>query len=109
MTPESIRTLVAVHILEVWLLTLGFQPTGYFDPEDPECVRDFGPHRIYTIQAYVPYGVSFDRFLLLDHLQQFLNEQTNLSGDTRFKAYNFELYESPYCGNYISASIEHTA
>ena len=109
MTPESIRTLVAVHILEVWLLTLGFQPTGYFDPYDPTCLRDYGPHRVYTLQAHVPDGIAVDRYELLDDLQQFLNEQTNLSGDTRFKAYNIELYESPYCGNYIFASIEHTA
>lgn len=106
---EEIRTQIAVHILEVWLLSLGLQPTGDFDPDDPACVRDYGPHRVYTVQARVPGGVVVDRGLLLAHLQAHLDEQAALPGAMRFNAYDIELYESPYCGNYIFASIEHTA
>ena len=106
---EEIRTQIAVHILEVWLLSLGFLPTGYFDPDDPACMRDYGPHRVYTVQANIPTGVPVDRYELLDLLQQFLDEQASLPGAMRFHAYDIDLYHSPYCGNYIFASIEHTA
>lgn len=107
--PEYIRTQIAVHILEVWLLSLGFQPTGYFDPDDPECIRNYGPHRVYTVQAQVPAGSIVDPQILLDHLQQYLDEQAALPGAERFNAYDIERYASPYCGNYIFVSIEHTA
>ena len=90
-------------------LSLGFQPTGYFNPEDPECVRDFGPHRTYTMQARIPESVSVDRHILLDHLQQFLDEQASLHNAIRFNAYDIELYDGQYYGNYLLASIEHTA
>ena len=100
---------IAVHLLEVWLLSLGLQPTGDFDPDDPACMRDYGPHRVWTIQARVPDGLAVDRYELLDHLRNFLDEQAALPGAMRFHAYNIDLYDSPYCGSYIFASIEHTA
>lgn len=106
MIPESIRTQVAVHVLAVWLLTLGFQTSG-----DDDCVTitDYGPHRVYTVQARIPDGVPVDRYILLNHLQHYLDEQAALPGAMRFHAYDIELYESPYCGGYVFASIEHTA
>lgn len=107
MANELILMQIAVRVLEVWLLSLGFQPTGDFDPYDN--VRDFGPHRVFIVQARIPDGVSVDRFVLLDHLQHYLDEQARLPGAMRFNAYDIELYESPYCGGYVFASIEHTA
>lgn len=105
MIPESIRTQVAVHVLEVWLLMLGFQPSG----DDSVTITDYGPHRVYTVQASVPDGVVVDRGLLIGHLQGYLDEQARLPGAMRFNVYDIVLYNSPYCGNYIFASIEHTA
>lgn len=106
---ETFLTAIAARTVEVWLLSLGFQPTGYFDPNDRECIRDYGPHRVYTVQARVPDGFAVDRHELLGLLQDYLEQQARLPSAVRFRAYNIETYFSPYCGNYIFASIEHTA
>lgn len=105
----SISSAVAVRVLELWLLAAGFQPTGYFDSKDPACVRVDGPHQIYTIQARVPEHISIDRHFLLNDLQRFLDKQAALPSAIRFHAYDIEVYNSPFCGNYIFASIEYTA
>ena len=100
---------IAIRTVEVWLLSRGFQLSENVDPNDPACIRDYGPHRIYTVQARVPDGFNVDRHELLDSLRNFLDEQARLPGTVRFHAYNVELYTSPYCGTYVFASIEHTA
>ena len=109
MMDERFLSAIAVRTLEVWLLSLGFQPTGDFDPGAPECIRDFGPHRVYTVQAHVPDGWIVDCCELLAILQGYLEEQAKLPGAIRFHAYNIDLYHSPYCGSYVFASIEYTA
>ena len=109
MVNEEIRAQIAVKLLEYWLLSLSFQPTGFFDPDDPACMRDYGPHRVYCVQARVPNGLAVDRCELLDHLRNFLDEQAALPGAMRFNAYDIEMYTSPYCGDYIFVSIYHTA
>ena len=106
---QDILMQIAVHLLEVWLLSLGLQPTGDFDPNDPACMCDYGPHRVYTVQAHIPDGFDVDPQILFDYLQKFLNKQAALPGAIRFNAYNIDLYHSPYCGGYVFASIEHTA
>ena len=102
---DSILDLLAVRTLEVWLLQLGFQPTG----DDSVTITDYGPHRTFSVQARIPDDITVDRHDLLDHLQQFLDKQASLPGAARFNAYGIELYYSPYCGGYVFASIEHTA
>lgn len=102
---EYILMQIAVHLLEVWLLSLGLQPTG----DDSVTITDYGPHRVFCVQARVPDGIFVDRHELLDLLQQFLDEQATLPGAMRFHAYDIDLYHSPYCGGYVFASIEHTA
>lgn len=106
---QYLLTLVAVRVMEVWLSGLGFQPTGYFDPNDSACLRDYGPHRVWTIQANIPAGIATDRHDLLDQLHHYLDKQADLPGAIRFHAYNIDFYHSPYCGNYVFVSIYHTA
>ena len=106
---QYLLTLTAVRVLEFFLLMLGFQPTGYFDQDDPACLRDYGPHRVWTLQAHIPDGVYVDRHDLLKSLTDHLDEQAELPSAVRFRAYNIELYHSPYCGDYVFASIYHTA
>ena len=80
-----------------------------FDQDDPACLRDYGPHRVWTLQAHIPDGVYVDRHDLLKSLTDHLDEQAELPSAVRFRAYNIELYHSPYCGDYVFASIYHTA
>lgn len=109
MMDGHLLTALAVRVLEVWLLSLGLQPTGDFDPDDPACLRDYGPHRVWTVQARVPDGVAVDRGLLFARLQSYLDEQSRHPGAVKFLPNDIELYTSPVCGDYVFASICHTA
>lgn len=45
---------LAMRLIETWFLSVGLRPMDNFDPTDPACVKDYGPHRIVTCSATVP-------------------------------------------------------
>ena len=45
---------IAVIVLRLWLLLWGFEPIDDFDPNDPNCRREYGPHVVYTYAAKAP-------------------------------------------------------
>lgn len=102
---DRMLTILAFHILEVWLLTLGFQPSGGWN-DDPNCVRDYGPHRVWTVDAHIPDGMALDRELLWEDLNVYIQAHNSLPTAVKFGAYGIDIYDCPYgSGKYIYVSI----
>ena len=65
---------LVVHVLEVWLLSLlGLIPSSDWDESDPNCLRFYGPHAVYTVHAHITdFTLIPDEVALLDSLERYL-------------------------------------
>lgn len=72
MLPEFILDSIAVNVVEIWLLQRGILPSGGWDPNDKNCVRNDGPHRIWTIQGKIP--VEQEKTLNIEILEREFRE-----------------------------------
>lgn len=84
--------LLVLRILEVWFLMLGFQPSSDWDANDPACLRDYGPYRVWTVMASIPNGALLDRQVLFEHLHCYLQQLSKFSGQIRLGVYDIQLY-----------------
>ena len=101
---DTMLTALAVRVLESWFLSLGFTPCGGWDPADPNCMRDYGPHRIWTVQARCPDDADCDALSM--SFLEYIHQHNALPGAIKFEPYNLELYECPCgCGTFVFASI----
>lgn len=104
MMSENIQTQLAVHILEVWLLMLGFQPSVDWDENDTNCYRQYGSHCIWTVSAHITAPYDFDA--LWDAFQEYLYKHNALPDAVKFQPYDLTIYSCPCgCGEYLYASI----
>lgn len=104
---EYMLSQIAVKLLELWLLLCGFQPAEDWDATDSSCLVDYGPHRVWTVQASMPADAVTDSSVLMVDLDEFIKQQ-NLLLNLGFQAYDVTVYATPYGWN-IYASIAHTA
>lgn len=103
---------IAYDITEVWLLQRGFLPSVGWDSANPLCIRDYGPHRVYTIQAEVPsdYVGEFDRDRLRADFEAYLEMVNQALVTVRFLPYDVEVYSCfCHCGTFLYVSLVHTA
>ena len=107
MVKENVLTQIAVKLVELWLLLWGFQPAEDWDAADSCCLIDYGPHRVWTVQASMPVDAVTDSSVLMVDLDEFIKQQ-NLLLNLGFQAYDVTVYETPNGWN-IYASIVHTA
>lgn len=101
-------TNIVVRLVEAWALSLGLLPTGNFDPDDPGCVRDYGPHRVITVQSLVPADEDSDA-LDLDTLDTSLTKYLSairLSGIPRVEPFEMGIYDCHCCNRaYLHVSV----
>lgn len=102
---EQLKIAIALSVVRTWLLSLGFRPSDDWDPSDPGCLCDYGPHRVITVQAHIPAGASFDCDDLLCQLDTYLDAQAQLPGSIRLHAYDIASWCCPCCGGLLFASI----
>lgn len=102
---EHLLNAIAVRVLEVWLLSLGFQPSGGWDANDPNCFRNGGTHLIWSVCARMP-DPDADMDVIWEQFQQYLADHNAVPGAVRFEPYELSVYECPCgCGTYLFASI----
>ena len=106
---DSLLNLLAVRILEVWFLLLGFQPSDDWDADDPACLQDYGRYRIITVQAHIPDDCMMDEWDMFHSLRDYLDHLSILPDGLRFCAYEVNEYQSTHFGRFVYASICHTA
>lgn len=98
---------VAVRVMEVWLMSLGFQPSGGWNANDPNCFRDCGTHLIWTVSARMPETITESE---LDDIwkkfQTYMKEHNALIGSIPFEPYDITVCECPCgCGTFLFVSI----
>ena len=93
---EHHMNLLALRLLEVWLLSLGFQPSGDWDAADPNCRREYGPHVSWTQCACVPADV--DITALQVDFQEYLAKHNSCITAEKFGYYGFWSYDCSHCG-----------
>ncbi len=91
---EYLLNALAVRMLEVWLLSLGFQPSGGWDETDPNCRREVGPHTLWCVQATVPNDVDMEA--VRQSFYEYIKNHNSLPGAVKFQPYNLELYVCDY-------------
>ncbi len=102
---------IAYNVAETWLLQRGFIPSDGWDPNDPQCVQNYGPHRVWTIQARIPVGLvdKIDTVDLMNDFRAYLIQHNTLPTAIRFQPYNLEVYACPCgCGTFLYISLYHT-
>lgn len=103
---------IAYNVAETWLLQRGFTPSADWDPADPQCIQDYGPYRMYTIQAEVraDYVGTIDKASLIADFEDYLEKVNKALRMIQFQLYNVEVY-SGLCnrGTSIYVSLVHTA
>lgn len=105
---DDVLTKIAHHLLALFLLTLGLQPS---EDEDTLEIRDYGPHRVFTQQARVPdTAISIDPGEVLTQLADYIDHHNAQPTADKFEPHDVALYKCPLgSGNYIYVSVSHTA
>lgn len=86
--------LIARNVLAGFLATIGLAPS---DGDSME-IRDYGPHRVWTVQAKLPPEMdTIDQSVVFKALAEYLDKHNALPTAVRFNAYGLEVY-SCYCG-----------
>ena len=72
--------MIALYVVATWLLERGFSLSPTWDYTAPECVRDYGPYRIWTIQGNVSPEMAehLDLSALKDDLREYLEKHSAL-------------------------------
>lgn len=99
---------IALRVVETWLLLLGFTPSAGWDPDDLNCVRDYGPHRVWTIQAKVPPEQvdTLDLDTLDKSFREYISAHNAAPTAVKFEPYGMEVYVCPCgCGTFLYTSI----
>lgn len=93
--------MIALYVVATWLLERGFSLSPTWDYTAPECVRDYGPYRIWTIQGNVSPEMAehLNLSALKDDLREYLEKHSALPGAVKFQLYNIDTY-----GNYLPAN-----
>lgn len=99
---RNVLNAIAVRLMEVWLLLLGFNPAENWETNDTDC----GVHRIWTVQGDMPADAVMDSCILIMDLQAFIERQNQLL-NTGFQAYDVTVYPNAGGGS-ILVSICHT-
>ncbi|MEA4895241.1 MAG: hypothetical protein VB064_08255 [Oscillospiraceae bacterium] len=109
MIPEQpFIDLIALNVVQAWLLMMGFTPSNGWDSDDPNCVRDCGPHRIYTIvgKASPDMADSLDLDALKESLSNYLKRHNKAPTAAKFQPYDIEAYYCPCgCGTFLYVTI----
>lgn len=101
---ERLLDALAVRVLEVWLIQQGFQLSGGWDENDPNCRRQYGPHVLWTVQARIPGDYDYDT--LLNSFRAYIAKHNALPSAVKFEPYDITIYECPCgCGVFLFASI----
>lgn len=105
---DTILNAIAVRVLEAWLLSLGLQPSGGWDENDPNCCCDHGPHRVWTVCARIPTELTADMSIetLFASLRNYIDNHNQIASCIKFQPYDTQMYECPCgCGTFLYASI----
>lgn len=105
MIPEEFLDAIAVRELETWFLSQGFQLAGGWDADDPNCARNYGPHRVIVVSAYADQPVEVQALSL--NLVHYIYERNQLPGAVKFHYYDLGTYQQPDGGTFVYASIYH--
>lgn len=106
--PQELLDQIAVRTMETWLLSMGFQPSNEWDPNDLNCVRDYGPHRIWTVQARIPADLvdGLDLDTLDKAFREYMTAHNATPTAVKFEPYGIEKYACPCgCGTFLYTSI----
>jgi len=95
---------IAVRLLEIFIILMGFTPTGDWDENDPSCRRDYGPHRVYTLCGRTQKEFDIEELSTL--LGLYLESINKVFVNVRFHIYDIDAYKRPYGRSaYIYVSI----
>lgn len=81
---------IAVHILNLFLLEQGLEPSGDSD------IRDYGCHRIWTESACASFDTDIEA-LKMD-FDAFLSEHNSCLTAVKFGFYDCVVYPCSHCG-----------
>ena len=107
MLPENVLDKIAVKIVEIWMLQQGILPADNWEPNDPICVRDYGPHRVWTIQGRLE-AENLDVEALEKAFRDYLDKHNQLSTAVRFQVYGIEAYSHADGTFLLYVSIYHS-
>ena len=96
MMPYSILDMLALRVLDVWLLSLCVHPSGDWDETDPNCRREYGPHVIWTQCACVPADTDIEALKI--HFQEYLARHNSCITAEKFGFYDLRAYDCAHCG-----------
>ena len=107
MIPQEFLDALAVRILEAFLLSLGFQPSGGWDENDPNCLKQHGEHVVWCVCGRSDRPIAeIDVDEAWRSFVEFCHHRNQLPGAVKFEPYTLELYQYPCgCGTYLYAFI----
>lgn len=91
--------------VEEWLSDEGFIIDETWDALDPNCCRDFGPHRVYTFFAEIDRDKRAD--VLTDELRSSLCHDLmghNKKSAIKINFYGLDIYDNPY-GTFLYVKV----
>lgn len=93
----------AYRLLALFLTLYGLDPL----PMEAMDIADHGPHRIWTVAAYVPPVHDTDGFYLQlsCELWEYVEHHNNYRGAVHFQPYDLEDYPDRNGGKIVRASI----
>lgn len=95
---------IAYNILAAFLAQLGMVPSEGDSME----IKDYGPHRVWTVQAKVPPEIAdtIDQGEVFKALVEYLSRHNAAVTAVPFNAYGAEIYVCPCgCGTFLYPSI----
>lgn len=103
---DDVLTKIAHHLLALFLLTLGLQPS---EGQNALEIFDIGPHRVFVQRAEVPNVMAdnIDRDDVLSRLVDYIGHHNALPRAVKFEPHDLQVYSC--CGTFLYASISHTA
>lgn len=104
MMSDKFLDAIASNVIAGFLAQFGMVPSGGDSME----VKDYGPHRVWTIQAKVPPEIAdtIDQGEVFKALVEYLARHNAIVTAVPFNAYNVEIYVCPCgCGTFLYSSI----
>ena len=96
MMPSEFLDAIAVRILEAFLLSLGFQPSGGWDENDPNCLKQHGEHVVWCVCGRSDRPIAeIDVDEAWRSFVEFCHHRNQLPGAVKFEPYTLELYQCP--------------
>ena len=100
----NIIAAVAVSMIETFMRLNGFEPSGGWDINYPECFRAYGEHCVITVCGHALCNTEFVTMSLWDKFTQYVIAHDKLPSAIKFAPYNLERYDHPEA-TYIILSV----